>query len=211
MNSYCRADTRRFGARRVVKALARACWAMGFGLVSLAPLAASLALHHAGKGGPSLLYITPTVNQYYAGVYESWRGRGALPITTWRSMQGRGRIVRFDGMGDTFYGGLVAEHGHVMLATGPECWSLAVAWKPGSAYPQYMRVGLMVPHLVGIISSALFCVFVWVAVVWTRPFLRWVRNKLARQEGHCSFCGYDLRGLKRRRCPECGVPFDPGE
>lgn len=26
-------------------------------------------------------------------------------------------------------------------------------------------------------------------------------------KGHCRKCGYDLRGLKERRCPECGEPF----
>jgi hypothetical protein len=25
----------------------------------------------------------------------------------------------------------------------------------------------------------------------------------------CTNCGYDLRGLDRARCPECGVPFNP--
>ncbi len=27
----------------------------------------------------------------------------------------------------------------------------------------------------------------------------------------CLLCGYDLRGLAERRCPECGTPFDPSE
>jgi hypothetical protein len=26
---------------------------------------------------------------------------------------------------------------------------------------------------------------------------------------YCSACGYALHGLKERRCPECGRPFDP--
>lgn len=25
--------------------------------------------------------------------------------------------------------------------------------------------------------------------------------------GHCGVCGYNRRGLPRRRCPECGTPF----
>lgn len=29
----------------------------------------------------------------------------------------------------------------------------------------------------------------------------------AGQPGYCSVCGYDLRGLPERRCPECGQPF----
>lgn len=27
--------------------------------------------------------------------------------------------------------------------------------------------------------------------------------------GRCQGCGYDLHGLRDRRCPECGLPFDP--
>lgn len=29
--------------------------------------------------------------------------------------------------------------------------------------------------------------------------------------GHCTECGYDLRGLPEPRCPECGTPFDPDD
>src|SRR3954447_6806615 len=30
-------------------------------------------------------------------------------------------------------------------------------------------------------------------------------------EGSCWECGYALRGLASRRCPECGRPFDPAD
>ncbi|MBN1489922.1 MAG: hypothetical protein JXA69_08395 [Phycisphaerae bacterium] len=30
---------------------------------------------------------------------------------------------------------------------------------------------------------------------------------IKRRQGHCPGCGYDLRGLDRLRCPECGRPF----
>lgn len=29
--------------------------------------------------------------------------------------------------------------------------------------------------------------------------------------GRCAQCGYDLRGLPERRCPECGTPFLPDQ
>jgi hypothetical protein len=28
-------------------------------------------------------------------------------------------------------------------------------------------------------------------------------------EGHCTHCGYNLKGLTEHRCPECGTAFDP--
>jgi hypothetical protein len=38
------------------------------------------------------------------------------------------------------------------------------------------------------------------AVAWWR-WARWIAP------GRCRGCGYDLRGLTSRRCPECGRPF----
>ena len=35
------------------------------------------------------------------------------------------------------------------------------------------------------------------------PLRRWHR----RWKGRCLECGYDLRGLRSRRCPECGMRF----
>src|ERR1700742_3978798 len=29
--------------------------------------------------------------------------------------------------------------------------------------------------------------------------------------GGCQKCGYDLRGLESRKCPECGQDFDPAD
>ena len=38
------------------------------------------------------------------------------------------------------------------------------------------------------------------------PHLRW---RLVIDDGpHCTRCGYSLRGLPERRCPECGQPFE---
>ena len=36
-----------------------------------------------------------------------------------------------------------------------------------------------------------------------------MRDKLDKRRG--KKCGYDLRGLEERRCPECGQVFDPGD
>lgn len=53
----------------------------------------------------------------------------------------------------------------------------------------------------------------WTLVVW--PFaamIRWISSVIGnpRKEtttGLCIKCGYDLRGLREQRCPECGTPF----
>jgi len=40
-----------------------------------------------------------------------------------------------------------------------------------------------------------------------------LRNSLwpVYEPGHCMNCGYNLRGLPKPRCPECGQPFDRAE
>jgi hypothetical protein len=43
------------------------------------------------------------------------------------------------------------------------------------------------------------------AAVWLRG-----RYQPIYPPGQCAACGYDLRGLDRARCPECGTPFELG-
>jgi len=52
--------------------------------------------------------------------------------------------------------------------------------------------------LLMIMGGLLTVGFTW--VVFPTPFVP--------QEGCCLECGYDLRGLSERRCPECGTQFD---
>ena len=33
----------------------------------------------------------------------------------------------------------------------------------------------------------------------------------ADRDAFCPHCGYNLRGVGSRRCPECGKPFDPAK
>ena len=35
-----------------------------------------------------------------------------------------------------------------------------------------------------------------------------VAGSLAGNDAACPSCGYELRGLTRARCPECGMPLD---
>lgn len=52
-----------------------------------------------------------------------------------------------------------------------------------------------------LLCSAIFAVQV-LALYWID---RWLRP--AGKWGQCKQCGYDLSGLRMRRCPECGLPF----
>lgn len=38
-----------------------------------------------------------------------------------------------------------------------------------------------------------------------------IANEVVEVEASCWECGYSLRGLSSRRCPECGRPFDPAD
>jgi hypothetical protein len=60
--------------------------------------------------------------------------------------------------------------------------------------------------------AVVFCLF---AVAACLPLLVAVflrrRYWPAYPRGHCRHCGYSLRGLESRRCPECGTPFSEEE
>ncbi len=45
---------------------------------------------------------------------------------------------------------------------------------------------------------------VWHAIVAT-TLSRWAYNTLAHAIDHCAECGYDLKGLRSKTCPECGA------
>lgn len=61
--------------------------------------------------------------------------------------------------------------------------------------------------LVAVPMWMLFCLFAaYPAIAYVRgPMRRWRRR---RKHGLCAKCGYDLRGLTKPRCPECGMQFD---
>jgi hypothetical protein len=51
----------------------------------------------------------------------------------------------------------------------------------------------------------------WPAVValGTGTVIAWYACRPSLKKGRCRKCGYDLRGLRAARCPECGLPFSP--
>lgn len=63
----------------------------------------------------------------------------------------------------------------------------------------------MATFAAAVLSVAAICRFTAVAARSARSV--W-RARSARCDNLCQKCGYDLRGLADRRCPECGTVFD---
>jgi len=76
-------------------------------------------------------------------------------------------------------------------------WGVAVLQVP--LVMQYGSYGMVV---FGVLCVSLpFIIFHWI----DRVIL------IDRLAFRCTRCGYDLRGLREPRCPECGTEFDPAE
>ena len=43
------------------------------------------------------------------------------------------------------------------------------------------------------------------AITWILEILLTMRRRVRRWRGQCLRCGYDLRGARHERCPECGA------
>ncbi len=181
-----------------------------------------------GLSGPTLLYISDSVLESErqsirvfgprpqpSYTYASWIGKGNLPQDIWQSMfQGRGYAVQAADPGSNdFWGGMTANHGEWMFATGPGGIALAVCWAPDSSYGGYMRCVVGLPHLVCLLTPILLGMYFCLALQYG-PLLglsRWLKRKCMTPPGHCQGCGYNLRGLRENRCPECGLPFEPND
>jgi hypothetical protein len=79
---------------------------------------------------------------------------------------------------------------HYIDLTGFHAWRFDL----GSRYGVRARVSLWWPLLV-------------YAVLPSAAVILWKRSRSSR-DGHCSTCGYDLRGTPAR-CPECGTAVGP--
>lgn len=55
-----------------------------------------------------------------------------------------------------------------------------------------------------IIAHAMFVAMIWWMVSFTRLHVRRLRRSRAARMGKCVSCGYDMQGLPRIVCPECG-------
>lgn len=79
-----------------------------------------------------------------------------------------------------------------------------IAWAP---FPdKHPGIGYFVVYAVGIMVGWAFrCAPVCLTIKLRNHY------RPVHPEGHCTGCGYDLRGLPERRCPECGRSFDPDQ
>lgn len=69
----------------------------------------------------------------------------------------------------------------------------------------YLREGCLDAFiLVGVIVVVLLAAPIELPI--SALFTRWHRPLPAL--GHCRYCSYNLRGLPKPRCPECGMEFD---
>ena len=74
-------------------------------------------------------------------------------------------------------------------------------WPPGFSWTS-IAIGL----LTGFAACSMLPALLLTSVVF-------IRNRYwpVHEPGRCRVCDYDLRGLPKPRCPECGTPFDPAE
>lgn len=89
----------------------------------------------------------------------------------------------------------------VSLATAGLAWALAFGYG-GLKVASFDLRWAAVSGVAGACVAYLGLVGVRVLV----SAARWMHRRRNRS-GCCATCGYDLRGLPERRCPECGRPF----
>lgn len=104
----------------------------------------------------------------------------------------------------------------------PRVWLRAVAWLCVPVvtavsvvaivrlfWQQVPRTRSALPVIVSIITALVSSLGLRFA--FRGPVRRALRVELCKRGVPvCVPCGYDLRGLQTRRCPECGAAFDPG-
>ncbi len=161
--------------------LARGAWI----LCLVTTLAAVVAHVSAGLGFSVILFVTSWGSTVVA--FEIHQGSVLLECTRFASVETANQY-----RSDQSYWGLETSAGptfgwrrmskvYVAAIDGPASVSGWAAWCPAFA-----------------------------VMVFTVPSLAvgvWWRVRHRGKRGHCGSCGYDLHGLDRSRCPECGTGF----
>lgn len=63
----------------------------------------------------------------------------------------------------------------------------------------------LIPNWIGFIGSSIFYILVWAAIISAFGGITLVRRWLRRRKGKCLRCGYFLKMLTSKTCPECGL------
>ena len=147
----------------------------------------------AGQGQPCLVYDSTTQLV-----------RGGFGQRAWLTMRQRGKIVRYDGFGDWFFGGLKGSHGDIVVAAGIDGVAFARANCPGSRYGGKVRGWMFLTHANMIAVAMLGSLFMFLLVRLTQRVTAALGIHWFVPLGHCRVCHYDLTGNESGVCPECG-------
>ena len=77
--------------------------------------------------------------------------------------------------------------------------------------PDYHRAGWNLWFV--LVNGLILTAPAWLVCIWRSaglgplPFTRRQRRLAKLRRGRCPNCGYDIRGLPQRRCPECGATW----
>jgi hypothetical protein len=156
-----------------------------------------------GRVTPRVLYISPSFVRTQEEIpWGSWYSD--FPSETWRSMQSWGRVLQDGGLTDWWAGGVQADHGEVVVATGPEGFAIAGCYVPSGQrkYAGYMTTWFFLPHWVSVAVVPLVPFGMYQLVVRTQLRLR---RRFFTRRGRCGECGYDLTGNLSGKCSECGT------
>lgn len=131
---------------------------------------------------------------------------------TWNKSGGQGSYVWFGGgsFGYCSYCSITSRDSETRQLDHPLGWSFTTRYHES---PGLFGLEGCTPQTgVGIFGVRVCWAPVWpitlvaiaaVAIPWTRRTLREQARRLER--GECLNCGYSLRGLTSKRCPECGT------
>ncbi len=150
----------------------------------------------------------------------------AVPLVYAEAVVISGRVLQTSGEGDLLFGTLV---GAAFLVTAwVAVWQSSVKWTRHRVVATIITVGAAMipaaavyalhvatsslPDEVGLVLAGVCWAAVWLggtAFIWRETRAERVA-RLGRRVGPdlpCPKCGYNLRGLREARCPECGTQY----